>query len=128
MKPFNYFTSMFPILDEPVKIKDEVKHEIKQEPIKNVQPPPEPVKNCYREENSTDDDDEGRLVIKDEPNSQDEAEDQNVSTASSCDYSMSQFKKDESQFDGRDDSQNGNFKMEPKEEEESDEDVPLVRI
>lgn len=75
-------------------------------------------------------------MIKDDPCSQDEAEEQNVSAASSCDYNLSQFKKDESQFDvseeemeqdNSQDEQDEDFKVEPKEEEESDEDVPLVR-
>lgn len=75
-------------------------------------------------------------MIKDEPLSQDEGEEQNVSAASSCDYNMGQFKKDESQFevseeemeqDNSQDEQDEDFKVEPK-EEESDEDVPLVRI
>lgn len=95
------------------------------------------MENCFaKDENSTDDDDEERLVIKDDPLSQDEAEEQNVSAASSCDYNLSQFKKDESQFDASEeemeqdnsqDEQDEDFKVEPKEEEESDEDVPLVR-
>lgn len=97
----------------------------------NNEQEPAPIKNFYKEENSTDDDDEERLVIKDEPNSQDEAEEQNVSAASSCDYNIGQFKKDESQFseeemdqDGSPDGEDEDFK--PKVEEESDEDVPLV--
>lgn len=92
------------------------------------------VQNCYKEENSTDDDDEGRLVIKDEPNSQDEAEDQNVSATSSCDYNLSHFKKDESQFSEDEIEQDQNsqedededYKVEEKQEEDSDEDIPLV--
>lgn len=117
-------------------MKEEIKNEIKEETFNQEEPKPV-VENCFaKEENSTDDDDEERLVIKDEPLSQDEAEEQNVSAASSCDYNLGQFKKDESQFevseeemeqDVSQDEQDEDFKVEPKEEEESDEDVPLVR-
>lgn len=119
-------TSFPAFSDQSTKVKEEINH-IKEEPK------PKEEEICYKEENSTDDDDEERLVIKDEPNSQDEAEEQNVSAASSCDYNLSQFKKEESQFEvseeeetEHDISQDEDFKVEPKEEEESDEDVPLV--
>lgn len=93
----------------------------------------EPSQNSFKEETSDDDDDE-KLVIKDEPlepQSQDE-EEVNVSAASSCDYNLSQFKKDESQFSEGEESQEQddvkNESFEIKQEEESDEDVPLVCI
>lgn len=130
-------------LEDSSKIKEEIKNEIKEEPSNNedelsVMEEQKPqIQNCYKEENSTDDDDEERLVIKDEPNSQDEAEDQNISAASSCDYNLSQFKKNESHFSEEDDmeqdqnsqeDEDDDYKVEPKQEEESDEDVPLVSI
>ncbi|XP_030755185.1 DNA topoisomerase I, mitochondrial [Sitophilus oryzae] len=95
----------------------------------------EPVK---QEEASTDDDDD-KLVIKDEPYSQDEAEKEtenhnNLSQASSCDYNMSQFDKNESCFENSDEekvkkeeeSQDEDFKPPKEEPEDSDEDVPLA--
>ncbi|KAK4879023.1 hypothetical protein RN001_007169 [Aquatica leii] len=62
------------------------------------------------------DEDEPKLVIKEEFQSQSENE-QNASTASSCDYSMSQF-KDEPKFE------ENSCEEEP--EENSDEDIPLA--
>lgn len=109
-----------------------VKVEIKEEPVSKFS------QNFIKEESTDDDDD--KLVIKDEPQSQDEADDANVSAASSCDYNLSQFKKDESQFEVSEEEQDGNYDesqaedkdelYEPKQEqeEESDEDVPLVCI
>lgn len=131
-KHYVWFCLYFYItLDDPSKVKEEIKIEIKEEPVQELH---KPMQNCYREDNSTDDDDEERLVIKDEPNSQDEAEEPNNSAASSCDYNLSHFKKDESQFDvseeemDQDNSQQDDCKVEPKDEEESDEDVPLVSM
>lgn len=110
-----------------------VKLEIKEEPDLKI------IQNSIKEENSTDDDDD-KLVIKDEPLSQDEADDANVSAASSCDYNLSHFKKDESQFEMSEEEQDDNYddsqidiKEEPLElkqekEEDSDEDIPLVCI
>lgn len=64
------------------------------------------------------DEDDNKLVIKEEPESQDEIEDnKNVSTASSCNYNLSQFKSDESRFE------DSNVK---EEQDDSDEDMPLV--
>lgn len=110
---------MYIFLDDSASIKQEIKEEIKVEPIQNF----------IKDENSTDDDDEDKLVIKDEPISQDEAEEANVSAASSCEYNLSQFKKDESQF-SEDESQEDikDESFEPKEEDESDEDLPLVSL
>lgn len=100
------------------------------------------VENNVRDDNSTDDD-EGKLFIKDEapeikhePSSQYEDEN-NISATSSCDYNLSQFKKDESQFDAseeedQDEQSQDEIKQEPKEEpqeeeeESEDDDVPLV--
>lgn len=63
------------------------------------------------------DEDEQKLVIKEEETeSHDEEEQkQNISQASSCDYSLSQFKDEAKQED-----------TSIREEEESDEDMPLV--
>lgn len=58
-------------------------------------------------------------MIKEEPESQDE--DKNLSTVSSCDYNLSQFRSDESKFD----DSTTDIKQE---EEDSDEDMPLVGI
>jgi hypothetical protein len=66
------------------------------------------------------DEDENKLVIKEEPESQDEVEEKNVSAASSCDYNLSQFKTDESRFE--------DSTTYVKEEDDSDEDIPLVCI
>lgn len=99
--------------------------EIKEEPDSKV------IKNSIKEENSTDDDDD-KLVIKDEPLSQDEADEANVSAASSCEYNLSQFKKEESQFEVSEEEQydtyNDSQPIKQEQEEESDEDIPLVRI
>ncbi|KAJ8920577.1 hypothetical protein NQ315_004716 [Exocentrus adspersus] len=86
------------------------------------------MQNFLKEENSTDDD-EYKLVIKDEPLCRDEPDEANISAASSCDYNLSQFKKDESQFEMSDEEQDGydsqtRIKDEPK-QEDSDEDMPL---
>lgn len=89
-------------------------------------------------EDSVDEDDQ-KLVIKEEPDSQNDEPDtaNNLSQASSCDYNLSQF-KDEPPFSADEDSerndpydsesQDGEWKPKPKEEpEDSEEDVPLVR-
>ncbi|XP_045472291.1 DNA topoisomerase I, mitochondrial isoform X2 [Harmonia axyridis] len=74
---------------------------------------------------SMDDDDDYKLSIKedvdikDEPDSQDEPDNVNLSQASSCDYSMSQFSKNEPDFEDT----KSEIKEEP--EEDSDEDIPL---
>lgn len=87
-------------------------------------------------EDSVDEDDH-KLVIKEEPESQnDEPYINNLSQASSCDYNLSQF-KDEPPFSADEDSERnddsesqdqmdlkpGKFKWEPA---DSEEDVPLV--
>ncbi|CAH0558087.1 unnamed protein product [Brassicogethes aeneus] len=62
--------------------------------------------------------------VKDEPMSQEEEEDENgpdVSQASSCNYNLSQFDKDEPKFE-EDESQD----VKPKVEEDSEEDIPLT--
>ncbi|CAG9854389.1 unnamed protein product [Phyllotreta striolata] len=96
-------------VEEPKVVKKEIKIESKEE--------------SYF---STDDDDD-KLVIKDEPSSQDEADERNLvdhSTASSCDYNYSQFKNDESAFSGEE-NQSPERKVDIKEEEDSEEDMPL---
>ncbi|XP_074030808.1 DNA topoisomerase 1 isoform X2 [Leptinotarsa decemlineata] len=101
-------------LDDSHKIKSDIKEES------------EALDNPTKEEST--DDDEYKLVIKDEPGSQDEADDAgdvNISAASSCDYNLSQFKKEESQFSEGEDQLEEDVKVEPKEEPDSDEDIPL---
>lgn len=66
------------------------------------------------------DEDDHKLVIKEEPESQYE-EDANVSAASSCDYSLSQFKNEPKLEDEEAEEQE-----EQEEQDDSDEDVPLV--
>ncbi|KAL1491087.1 hypothetical protein ABEB36_011737 [Hypothenemus hampei] len=92
--------------------------------IKEEEPP-------KQEEVSTDDDDD-KLVIKDEPDNYAVNNWSQVSQASSCDYNLSQFDKnepnfsDDDQFENeiQDESQDEDFK--PKTElEDSDEDIPL---
>lgn len=87
------------------------------------------AENDSAKEESLDEDDQ-KLVIKEEPEF-----DQNNSTASSCDYNMSQFKEDESRFDGMDEESrayddDGDYKSdvkdEPMQDDDSDEDKPLV--
>lgn len=82
-------------------------------------------------EDSLDEDDQ-KLVIKEEPDSIN-AEGNNLSQASSCDYNLSQF-KDEPPFsedermgdeESQDQDYSGRFKQEP---DESEEDMPLVRV
>nr|XP_015835268.1 PREDICTED: DNA topoisomerase I, mitochondrial isoform X3 [Tribolium castaneum] len=63
------------------------------------------------------DEDDNKLIIKEEPESQDEVDDKNASAASSCDYNLSQFKSDESRFE--------DSTADVKQEEDSDEDLPL---
>lgn len=71
------------------------------------------------------DDEDPRLVIKEEPDSQSNFEHEaNQSAASSCDYNMSQFSRNESDFEGISSTKN-EMKTEP---EESEEDIPLVSI
>ncbi|XP_056649052.1 DNA topoisomerase I, mitochondrial isoform X2 [Diorhabda sublineata] len=114
------------------KIKEEV------EEIKQLKEEPEDESMTAKEEaNFSTDDDEDKLVIKDDPvSSQDEADDgsqADYSQASSCDYNLSHFKKEESSFSGEDgcedsqDEKSENIKNEIKEEAEddSDEDMPL---
>ncbi|KAK9888579.1 hypothetical protein WA026_000818 [Henosepilachna vigintioctopunctata] len=74
--------------------------------------------------NDSMDEDENKLSIKEEPDSQDEKENitANLSQASSCDYSMSQFSKTEPAFD--DVKVDSNIKEEM-DEQDSDEDIPL---
>lgn len=87
-------------------------------------------------EDSVDEDDQ-KLVIKEEPESQNDEPDvmNNVSQASSCDYNLSQF-KDEPPFSADEDSERNydsesqdqdydkpKYKSEP---EDSEEDIPLV--
>lgn len=86
-------------------------------------------------EDSVDEDDQ-KLVIKEEPESQfDEPETNNLSQASSCDYNLSQF-KDEPPFSADEDSERNEdsesqeeekskYKQEP---EDSEEDIPLVGV
>lgn len=63
------------------------------------------------------DEDEQRLVIREETESHNDDEEQNnISQASSCDYNLSQF-RDEPREDMRE---------EPEEEQDTDEDIPLV--
>lgn len=64
------------------------------------------------------DEDEPKLVIKEEP--QNDEVDANVSAASSCDYSLSQFKDDEPKFEDEE--------REPDQAQSSDEDIPLVSV
>lgn len=79
---------------------------------------------------SMDDEDDYKLSIKedvdvkDEPDSQDDIGNQNLSQASSCDYSMSQFSKSEPAFE--DYEAEKSVKEEPEEPEDSEEDIPLV--
>ncbi|XP_060517379.1 DNA topoisomerase I, mitochondrial isoform X1 [Cylas formicarius] len=90
----------------------------------------------YKQEDASTDDDDDKLIIKDEPSSQDEAEaPNNFSQASSCDYNMSQFDRNESAFEYSDEERNGNlensqdedFKVkQEKQEEDSEEDIPLA--
>ncbi|XP_066261662.1 DNA topoisomerase I, mitochondrial [Euwallacea similis] len=104
-------------------LRNKVKEEIKEEPAPK------------QEDTFSTDDDEDKLVIKDEPSSQDEGESyNNLSQASSCDYNLSQFSKGESTFENseddqgyseaQDESQDEDFKP-AKEEEDSEEDMPL---
>lgn len=72
-------------------------------------------------EDSVDEDDH-KLVIKEEQDSQNELEEVNQSAASSCDYNLSQF-KDEPDFEADESKSNRQIK---EEEEDSDEDMPLV--
>ncbi|XP_066147364.1 DNA topoisomerase I, mitochondrial isoform X2 [Euwallacea fornicatus] len=106
-------------------LRSKLKEEIKEEPAPKVE-------DAF----STDDDDDDKLVIKDEPSSQDEGEGyNNLSQASSCEYNLSQFSKGESTFENseddqgyseaQDESQDEDFKP-PKEEEVSEEDMPLA--
>ncbi|CAH1104577.1 unnamed protein product [Psylliodes chrysocephalus] len=85
--------------------------------------------NLKEEANLSTDDDDDKLVIKDEPSSQDEADEPiqaDVSAASSCDYNLSHFKKNESVFSENEESESQTeIKVEVKEEEDSDEDMPL---
>lgn len=90
-------------------------------------------------EDSIDEDDQKLVInqddmlIKEEPESQTE-NDQNASVASSCDYSLSQFKDEvktelEEEEDEADMETEGEGELTmdvKKEEEESDEDMPLV--
>lgn len=86
------------------------------------------------------DEDDQKLVIKEEPDSQMEAPDtmNNLSQASSCDYNLSQF-KDEPPFsadedsDRNDDSESQDQEQEKprkmkEEPEDSEEDIPLVSV
>lgn len=82
------------------------------------------------------DDDDHKLVIKEEPESQnDEPDANNLSQASSCDYNLSQF-KDEPPFSADEESERNDdsdsqdekkpkYKQEP---EDSEEDIPLVGV
>lgn len=74
-------------------------------------------------EDSVDEDDQ-KLVIKEEPDSQDEIEKDyvNISAASSCDYNLSQF-KDEPDFSANEEDEKPQVKDE---QYDSEEDVPLV--
>lgn len=71
-------------------------------------------------EDSVDEDDH-KLVIKEEQDSHNEPEGGNLSQASSCDYNLSQF-KDEPDFEADEETEDG-IKQE---ESDSDEDMPLV--
>ncbi|KRT78619.1 hypothetical protein AMK59_6886 [Oryctes borbonicus] len=76
------------------------------------------------------DEDEQKLVIKEEPESQIENE-QNASTASSCDYNLSQFKdepkEEEEEEQDIETEGEGELTMDvKKEEDDSDEDLPLA--
>ena len=88
-------------------------------------------------EDSVDEDDQ-KLVIKEVDiknevveNENEHSEDNNVSTASSCDYNLSNF-KDERSEEGNDfPEQDTDYEMEvdiKKEKESDDDDKPLVRI
>lgn len=75
-----------------------------------------------KEESGSDDD--KKLVIKEEY----VRDDPNVSATSSCDYSLSQFSKNEPKFEADDDgdeSQDENA-LQIKQEDDSEEDTPLV--
>lgn len=78
------------------------------------------------------DEDEQKLIIKEEPEISPTDHEQNISAASSCDYSLSQFKdqlKEEDEEEPEMDTEGeGELTMDVKKEEmESDEDMPLVR-
>lgn len=88
-----------------------------------------PIKTEFKDEPDFDsvDEDDQKLVIKEENDIKEEAE-MNVSQASSCDYSMSQF-KDEPKYDDEEEEEYQNEShSQIKQEEESEEDVPLVRF
>ncbi|XP_044750528.1 DNA topoisomerase I, mitochondrial isoform X1 [Coccinella septempunctata] len=113
--------------DKEKKEKKEKIEEQKEEVFESKREPDSAAEDSVNNE-SMDDDDDYKLSIKedikDEPDSQDEADNINLSQASSCDYSMSQFSKNEPAFeDGEDDGVKSEVKEEP--EEESDEDIPL---
>ncbi|CAH1183137.1 unnamed protein product [Phaedon cochleariae] len=120
--------------DRKDKDKDRKSEKEKNAEVEKIKQDPEPLPQIpkfevppVKEENSTDDD-EDKLVIKDESMSQEEADnDQNVSATSSCDYNLSQFKKDESQFEQSEEEEKSQdpIKTEPQ-DEESEEDVPLA--
>ncbi|KAH1023973.1 hypothetical protein HUJ05_003543 [Dendroctonus ponderosae] len=96
--------------------------------------------NQVKQEESlnTDDDDDNKLVIKDEPYSQDESDvPNNMSQGSSCDYNISQFDTNESRFDYSDEGERGESEsqinesqregpMIKEEQEDSEEDIPLA--
>lgn len=79
-------------------------------------------------------DDDRKLVIKEEQDEMLNANISQTSTASSCDYSLSQFSKNEPKFeadddvdDNEDESRDENALQIKQEDEDSDEDMPLVR-
>ncbi|KAL3283339.1 hypothetical protein HHI36_006487 [Cryptolaemus montrouzieri] len=81
--------------------------------------------------NESMDEDDNKLSIKEEPDSQDEKDiTANLSQASSCDYNLSQFSKSEPAFeDGEEEEEEEREEEKPvvkeEPEEDSDEDIPL---
>ncbi|XP_018800445.1 PREDICTED: DNA topoisomerase 1 [Bactrocera latifrons] len=94
---------------------------------------PEPVGNDYMDESNTgfDNSQNGKDGYEEKPDIKMEEQNINISQASSCDYSMSQFKEDEPSFVVKEEAsadEDSMFKQEPEnqEYEDDEEDVPLA--